>query len=264
MANELYHYKYVKREKVGDKWKYYYDTGALKNIKSKVEDKVGITAKRNMQAAQIYLDNAKTNEKHAENETARAAQIYKDNIKKGQKLIESQQQEVKKKDLSNLSNTAKDDRFSYSKGGNSRSGDDVKRIQSTLKNLGYDVDTSGEYDDKTYKTIMKFQKDQGIRINGITGEDTIAALEKASGTTIKPGKGYDTRDADTKRMKDANEKARAATAKREEAGANYTKAQQEYMNTPLYKVETAVDSAKKWTSEAIDKVEKARDKHRKR
>ena len=264
MNNELYHWKYVKREKVGNTWKYYYDTNALKNVRTKIEDKVGITAKRNLQTANADLVRAKGNEKFTKYEADRATQLYKDNIKKAQRLIATQQQEIKNKDLSNLSNTAKNDRFSYSKGGNSNQGEDVKRIQSTLKDLGYDVEASGKFDNNTYKTLMKFQKDQGIRINGIAGEDTITALEKASGTTIKTVKLPDTRDEDLERMQKANEKAKAATTERVEAGAKYAKAQAEYMNTPLYKVETAVDSAKRWTSDTIDKAEKVRNKYRKR
>ena len=50
-SNELYHWKYIKREKVGNKWKYYYDTGA--------------NAKKNYEQAKQKLDTYNRQEKGA-------------------------------------------------------------------------------------------------------------------------------------------------------------------------------------------------------
>lgn len=55
MNNELYHWKYIKREKVGDKWKYYYDTGSLKKDAKKF---VGNDSKEKMMEAKAKLDAA--------------------------------------------------------------------------------------------------------------------------------------------------------------------------------------------------------------
>ena len=55
MERELYHWKYIKREKVGDKWKYYYDTSSLKND---VKKSIGIGSKERMLEAKAKLDDA--------------------------------------------------------------------------------------------------------------------------------------------------------------------------------------------------------------
>lgn len=255
MTNELYHYKYIKREKVGDKWKYYYDTDSLKGAKTKFEDKVGITAKRNMQTAKTNFDNAKANEKAAKSEYDRAVQAHKDNVKRGQQVVEGKQS------LSDMSATVKNDKFAYSKGGNKRQSEDVKRIQTALKDLGYDINTDGKFDDNTYKAVMKYQKDQGLRINGIVGEETLAALEKSSGASKNA-------DGNSKEQLElANQRARAMTHKRIDAGNRYAEAQKEYMNSPLYKIENATgqtrelyEHAKQWASTAALSTEQTRSK----
>ena len=52
--DELYHWKYIKREKQANgKWKYYYDTDQLKNdVKKVVSDPIGTKAKKTYQQAQ--------------------------------------------------------------------------------------------------------------------------------------------------------------------------------------------------------------------
>lgn len=64
-------------------------------------------------------------------------------------------------------------------------GDDVKKIQEALKNLDYDIGKSGAdgiFGKNTEKAIKAFQEANGLKITGIVDEETIAALEKASGS----------------------------------------------------------------------------------
>jgi hypothetical protein len=57
--DELYHFKYIKREKVGDKWKYYYDTEALKSdVKTAVSDPLGNKRKAALDQAQRKYQDA--------------------------------------------------------------------------------------------------------------------------------------------------------------------------------------------------------------
>ena len=56
-------------------------------------------------------------------------------------------------------------------------GSDVYRVQSTLKELGYDLgQLDGVYGKKTARAVKRFQKDQGLTVDGIVGEKTYAAL----------------------------------------------------------------------------------------
>lgn len=53
--DELQHWKYVKREKVNGKWKYYYNWDELKKD---AKNALGVNAKQNMNAAKTYYKNA--------------------------------------------------------------------------------------------------------------------------------------------------------------------------------------------------------------
>lgn len=269
MYNELYHWKYIKREKDGDGWKYYYNTTDLKNARSNFNNDTGVTAKKNVQVAQANLNAAKANEKTAKAEHAKLAETYRNNVKNGQKIVESgynkstnnstnsaTSNSTSNSAFANMANKVKEDRFAYSRGGNGRKSDEVKTIQTTLKDLGYDVSTDGTFDTKTYKAVMAFQRAEGIRIDGIVGEDTVTALEKASGAKKQDSK-------EIEQLELANAKARTAAHKRLEAGERYAEANKEYMNTPLHALENAAEStkelfnhAKKWASYAMNSSKK--------
>ena len=76
-------------------------------------------------------------------------------------------------------------RFTYSIGGLNKTSEEVKRIQTALNDLGYDISPDGKFGKATYQAVMAFQKAEGIKIDGIVGEETIAALEKATAKTGK-------------------------------------------------------------------------------
>lgn len=79
-----------------------------------------------------------------------------------------------------LAKKVKDNKFLYALGS---AGDDVKRLQSALDSLGYDISSDGKFGKATYQAVMAFQRAEGIKIDGIIGEETIAALEKAGVAT---------------------------------------------------------------------------------
>ena len=68
------------------------------------------------------------------------------------------------------------------------SGDDVLKIQTALKNLGFDLGKFGEEADGldgklgsvTENAIKEFQKLNGLKVTGIIDDKTLAALDKAS------------------------------------------------------------------------------------
>lgn len=65
--------------------------------------------------------------------------------------------------------------FSLSKYGST--GDEVKQIQTKLKDWGYySGSVDGIYGSKTFEAVKKFQKANGLTVDGIVGEKTLAAL----------------------------------------------------------------------------------------
>ena len=65
--------------------------------------------------------------------------------------------------------------YSLSKYGST--GNEVKQIQKKLKNWGYyDGNVDGIYGSKTVSAVKKFQRKNGLTVDGITGPKTLAAL----------------------------------------------------------------------------------------
>ncbi|MBP5726168.1 MAG: peptidoglycan-binding protein [Clostridia bacterium] len=63
------------------------------------------------------------------------------------------------------------------------SGTAVKELQQELQKLGYDVGKSGadgKFGANTEKAVKAFQKDHGLKTDGIVGAKTYAALENAT------------------------------------------------------------------------------------
>ncbi len=57
-------------------------------------------------------------------------------------------------------------------------GSEVREIQKMLSYIGYDINIDGIYGNQTESTIKDFQRNKGLGIDGITGEQTRKALEK--------------------------------------------------------------------------------------
>lgn len=60
----------------------------------------------------------------------------------------------------------------------------VKKIQTLLQRLGYDVGTTGidgKYGPRTEKAVRRFQQDNSLKVDGIVGSETVKALTATKG-----------------------------------------------------------------------------------
>ena len=74
------------------------------------------------------------------------------------------------------------------------SGDEVKKLQSALQGLGYELGkfgADGIYGGVTEAAVKAFQEANGLKIDGIIGPETLAALEKAGSATSTVVEGVD-------------------------------------------------------------------------
>lgn len=55
-------------------------------------------------------------------------------------------------------------------------GEDVQRLQSLLAQSGYAAGASGVFDARTYAAVVAFQRDHGMRVDGIVGRTMWNAL----------------------------------------------------------------------------------------
>ena len=65
-------------------------------------------------------------------------------------------------------------------------GDDVRRLQQRLMELGYALPrygADGEYGSETVTAVKAFQRDRGLQVDGVAGEATLAALYAGQGNT---------------------------------------------------------------------------------
>ena len=56
------------------------------------------------------------------------------------------------------------------------SGDDVKELQRLLNASGYSLDVDGQWGDKTEDAVRKYQKQNGLTVDGIVGTNTWGSL----------------------------------------------------------------------------------------
>ena len=60
-------------------------------------------------------------------------------------------------------------------------GTDVKELQVALKELGYNVGIAdGDFGPATRRAVKQFQKDYGLSVDGIAGDQTVTALNRIS------------------------------------------------------------------------------------
>ena len=55
-------------------------------------------------------------------------------------------------------------------------GDDVANLQTTLKNLGYNLDVDGSFGPQTLAAVKSYQQANGLDVDGMVGPQTTAAL----------------------------------------------------------------------------------------
>ena len=61
----------------------------------------------------------------------------------------------------------------------------VVTLQTALKKLGYYKKTiDGNFGSGTYNAVMKFQKDEDLKVDGVAGEKTLALLEEYTGVSF--------------------------------------------------------------------------------
>ena len=68
-------------------------------------------------------------------------------------------------------------------------GDEVKKLQQSLVNAGYDVGSAGAdgiFGDDTLNAVKKYQTDKGLDEDGIAGNNTLTSLYGASAPESKP------------------------------------------------------------------------------
>jgi YVTN family beta-propeller protein len=102
-------------------------------------------------------------------------------------------------------------------------GAEVMELQKTLRNIGYySNEITGIYDQKTFEGVKKFQAEKGLKVDGIVGSKTLAALKKSSEnsqsqeTAKAPttAKKEETKVVEKKETKDST---KVVTAKKEES-----------------------------------------------
>lgn len=75
------------------------------------------------------------------------------------------------------------------------SGEEVRQIQSKLKSWRYySGSVDGVYGSKTYEAVKKFQKNNGLTVDGIAGSQTLAALGINSSSSSSGGKSSNNSD----------------------------------------------------------------------
>ena len=80
---------------------------------------------------------------------------------------------------------------------NGSSGSDVKKLQQSLVNAGYDVGSAGVdgiYGSATAAAVKKYQQDNGLQVDGIAGDQTLGSLY---GSVQKNGQSQDSQAQNT-------------------------------------------------------------------
>lgn len=77
-SDELYHWKYIKRERINGKWRYYYDVDQLK-------DDIGITAREEMNKALTTQKQAETDLRKSKQKVNRAVEDHRSYDKQSKK-----------------------------------------------------------------------------------------------------------------------------------------------------------------------------------
>ena len=83
--------------------------------------------------------------------------------------------------------------------GRGSKGPEVKELQTKLAQLGYGMGTAdGKFGSKTEAAVRKFQKDHGLRVDGLAGANTIKELRRLTGqSTNASGKALGNKNIDT-------------------------------------------------------------------
>jgi len=78
-------------------------------------------------------------------------------------------------------------------------GQDVQEVQRKLKQWGYyNGNVDGIFGQRTYDAVVRFQRKNGLKADGVVGRDTKAALGIIDGATQKPKFSKEVEDAQRK------------------------------------------------------------------
>lgn len=69
-------------------------------------------------------------------------------------------------------------------------GDDVKKMQQALVDKGYDIGSAGvdgSYGPATRNAVIKYQQDNGLKVDGVAGDQTLGSLYGTNSTTANTG-----------------------------------------------------------------------------
>jgi N-acetylmuramoyl-L-alanine amidase len=83
--------------------------------------------------------------------------------------------------------------------GRGSNGPEVVELQKKLSQLGYEVGTAnGKFGSKTEAAVRRFQKERGLRVDGLAGTQTIKELKLLTGqSTNSTGKAVGNKNIDT-------------------------------------------------------------------
>lgn len=104
-------------------------------------------------------------------------------------------------------------------------GDDVKKLQQTLIKEGYDVGGTGAdgvFGNKTLAAVKKYQKDNGLTVDGVAGKNTLGSLYAAKTPAPAAPKANAGKGKDKPAAKAGNEKPKAAGTPKEDVPIEVT------------------------------------------
>ena len=234
----LKHWKYIKREKVNGKWKYYYDNDKL-GIKNFIDTKITGKAykQHQIEAGNKIAENSTriaSVENHASNIVNKAYKSSPEEgyrTKNGPEVAELTEQAGRlKKESEELRKEANTAAANYShnslKGAAER---ELKNIKETVKDkLGYDERESLEKAEKDY-----------LKKENRKNQDEINFSDSAHNTDLSKRENRETYEERRKSYAESLDKYR-------KAGEEYAKAKTKYLNTPLGKLDNAKTNVVSW------------------
>lgn len=224
--DELMHWKYIKRERKNGKWVYTYD------LKQQVKDKIGITAKENMNKYKTQYN--QQNERIKEN--AHQAEIRKwmkeDNAKNLKKHSENLKKSTDKLNAAKKTQTRNEELW----------------IRARDK-----VENPGKVSQPRWNKILS--NDDKTLGNKNLADEAVKKAESEKNTNEHHVWFYDFfYNENDEAYKKANSAVIEDIKSRGYAGTKYLEARNEYLNTPLGKLETASNNAKKRIESGKDYV----------
>lgn len=241
--DELMHWKYIKRERKNGRWVYTYD------LKQNVKDKIGVTAKENMNKYKSQYDQ----QRERIDRNARYTSFHK--WRKEDSAMDKKISAYKLQDSTNKLNASKK----------------VQARNEEIWSRARDkMDNPGKVSKPEWNMILK--KDDKTLGAKVKSDEAVEKAERKRNSN-EHSLWFDNHmlNEHSKAYNETNAAVIEDIKSRGEAGKKYVEARNEYLNTPLGKLETAskkiearVDSAKDYVHELVtnERGKKARDEMR--